>query len=815
MYEFRPISDRMQHLRQRIRDRVIQTDAERAVITTECYKKNWGAPAVIRNAKVLYDICEKMTLRVEDEDVIVCNMAKNFCGTAINPEFGGGWMPKMIDAGLYKIGDDGLYHNPLTDEIPFTMSPEDYETFNKLEEYWKGKTYSDIFNVWSPESYQELGRLRCSHAMPGPQIVSLPGGHSTPGYRKIVDTGYAAIRKEAQDWLDAHQSTAYGDDNMRHFMFYTAVTIVCDAAKVLATRYAQVCLDKAETVEDEARKAELKEMADGLNWISENPARGFRESVQAQMLYIQLLLMSGIGDIGSCGRFDQIHGKYLEKDLKAGKITLDQAQEIVDNFFLNIARNWGASLPELAKIIGVGNTYMHTTIGGVDPVTGKDAINDVTYMVLESVGRMGLHDPTITLRLTKDSPQKIYDCAIEATKLVGGLPLYYNDEVVVPGIVKEMGWTIEEARDYALIGCQEITGSGFEYACCNGIIAPHGTIYYSVCLTMALNDGKNPANGEQSSIHTGYLYDMKSMDEVKAAYLKMADYALSLQTVINNYNEYMVEYNMCQPQLSISMEGCMEKGDDVTWGGAKYTTFGGTGTGLATVADSLCTIEYACFDKKICTTRELYDAMMANWKGYEDLQQRLLAEVPHFGNNDPYADKWMKFATESYADLCKTKSAHFAKYYRAGLYGASDHVQQGYVTWATPDGREAGTPIADAASPAQGRDKNGPTAVLNSSCCYEHSRFMDGVCLNLRIHPSALAREDGEKKLADMIKTYHGMGGAEVQFNVVSAETMRKAQEKPEDYTNLVVRIAGYSAYFVELTRDQQNDLIARNENMI
>ena len=207
--------------------------------------------------------------------------------------------------------------------------------------------------------------------------------------------------------------------------------------------------------------------------------------------------------------------------------------------------------------------------------------------------------------------------------------------------------------------------------------------------------------------------------------------------------------------------------------------------------------------------------MMANWKGYEDLQQRLLAEVPHFGNNDPYADKWMKFATESYADLCKTKSAHFAKYYRAGLYGASDHVQQGYVTWATPDGREAGTPIADAASPAQGRDKNGPTAVLNSSCCYEHSRFMDGVCLNLRIHPSALAREDGEKKLADMIKTYHGMGGAEVQFNVVSAETMRKAQEKPEDYTNLVVRIAGYSAYFVELTRDQQNDLIARNENMI
>ena len=815
MYKFRPVSPRIQSLRQRIRDRVIQTDAERAVIITEAYKKYNGAPAIIRNAYVLYEICDKMTLRVEDEDVIVCNMSPNFCGTSINPEYGCGWMPMMIDAGAYKLGEDGLYHNLPTDEIPFTMSPEDYETFHKLSEYWAGKTYTDIFNVWKPESYDELARIRVSHAVPGPEIVSLPGGHTTPGYRKIVDTGYAAIKKEAEDWLEAHKAKNYGDEVMKQHMFYTSVVIVCDAAKRLAERYAEACLKKAEDAADEARKAELERMAESLNWLGENPARTFRESVQAEMLYIMILLISGITDIGSCGRFDQIHGKYLKADLEAGRITLEEAQEVVDNFFLNISRNWSATLPELAKIIGVGNTYMHTTIGGVDPVTGEDAINEVTFMVLETVGRLGLHDPTITLRLTKDSPQEIYDCAIECTKLVGGLPLYYNDEVVVPGIKKEMGWTIEEARDYALIGCQEITGSGFEYACCNGIIPPHGTIYYNVCLIMALNDGKNPMNGEQASIHTGFLYDMKSIEEVKEAYLKMADYALSLQIELNNYNEYMVEYNMCQPMLSISMEGCMESGKDVTWGGAKYTTFGGTGTGLATVADSLSTIEYACFDKKICTTRELYDAMMANWEGYEDLQQKLLAVVPHFGNNDPYADKWMKFATESYADLCAKKSSRYAKYYRAGLYGASDHVSQGYVTWATPDGRVAGTPIADAASPAQGRDKNGPTSVLVSSCCYNHHRFMDGVCLNLRIHPSALSREDGSRKLADMIKTYHKMGGAEVQFNVVSAETMRAAQAAPDEYKDLVVRIAGYSAYFVELTTDQQNDLIARNENMI
>ncbi|MDR1728628.1 MAG: hypothetical protein LBT74_12015 [Acidobacteriota bacterium] len=815
MYQFRPISERMQRLHRRIRDRVIQTDAERALIMTESYKKYGNAVPAIRRPKALYDICAQMTLRVEDEDVLVCNMGKNFCGCAINPDYGGiGWIPYMIRAGVWTLRDDGLYHNPDTEEVPLTMAPEDYEAFCSIEEFWKGKTYTDIANGWTPDGYDELARLRCTHAVPGALLVNLPAGHLTPGYRKIVDTGYAAIRKEAQDWLDAHRNNIIGDE-MEKYLFYESAVIVCDAAHVLATRYADACLEKAEGASDPARRRELEEMADGLRWIADNPARGFREACQAELLYIQLILMSGIGDVGSCGRFDQVTGKYLEKDLAAGRITLDQAQEVVDNFFLDISRNWGAMVPELVKIIGVGNTYMHTTIGGVDPVTGKDASNAVTYMVLEAVGRMGLHDPTITLRLTKDTPEKLLECAIETTKLAGGLPLYYNDEVVVPAMQKELGFTLEEARDYALIGCQEITGSGIEYACCNGIAPPHGSVYYSVVLDMAINNGKNPMNGEQASVQTGYLYDMESMEDVKAAFVKMARYILKAHISINNFMEYVFAYNTPHAILSISIADCMERGKDVIAGGARYNSFGGTGTGLATVADSLSTIEYACFDKKICTTRELYDAVMANWEGYEDLRQKLLGNVPHFGNNDPYADKWMTWVTHTYYDLCQEMSSKYAKYYRAGLYGAADHVGQGYVTWATPDGRLAGTPIADAASPVQSRDVNGPTAVLNSSCCYDHGKFMDGVCLNLRIHPSALSREDGNKKLGSMIKAYMGKGGAEVQFNVVSSETMRAAQKNPDEYRNLVVRIAGYSAYFVELSTDCQNDLITRTENVV
>jgi len=257
----------------------------------------------------------------------------------------------------------------------------------------------------------------------------------------------------------------------------------------------------------------------------------------------------------------------------------------------------------------------------------------------------------------------------------------------------------------------------------------------------------------------------------------------------------------------------MEKGKDCTRGGAKYNTFGGTATGLATIADSLTTIKYMCFDNKLCTTRELYDAVMANWEGHEELRQRIINEVPHYGNADPYADMELEWVANLYYEICGGCSDQLSKIYKAGLYGASDHVAQGYRTWATPEGRHTGEPIADAMSPVQGFDKNGPTAVFASTVTFDHHHYMDGIALNLRIHPSALAREDGVKKLMSMTKTYFEQGGLEVQYNIVDTETLRAAQAEPEKYRDLVVRIAGYSAYFVELTRDQQNDVIARNEN--
>jgi len=795
------------------RERVFRHDPERALITTEFYKEHEAMVPMIRRPLLLKTICQKMTYRVEDYEMIVGNNSRYLGGCCDEPDWhGGGWVQHDIEISGWTLEEDGLWHNPPTDELRMTVSPEDVELFRSIEGFWKGRTYNDIAMQWQPKGYEELCRMHVSALTPGYPILMMPSGHVTPGYKKVIDVGYGAIRQQAQDWIDEHENNLMGDDAEKA-LFYTSIVLACDAAEIYAKGYSKKCLEKAAETADPERKAELESMADSLDWISVNPCRTFREALQQALLYCYLLRLSSMGDLGSFGRVDQYSWPLLKKELEAGTMTLDKAQEMVDCFYLKINGMFGGGKGAIVKITGIGNTYLHNTIGGVDE-EGNDASNPVTYMVLESIARMKLHDPTISLRVNKNTPDSLWELGIETSRRVGGLPLFQNDEVIIPGIVREMGFSLKDARDYAIIGCQEITGSGNDYPCCNGVVPPHSALYYSVLLDMAINGGENPFNHEQSSLKFKKLYEMESIEEVKEAWAKLVSYYMKAQVSLNNYAEYLIKHYTPHAILSLSMDGCMESGRDCTAGGCKYNSFGGTATGMATVADSLTTIRYMCFDKGICTTRELYDAVMANWEGYEDLRQKCLNQVPHFGNADPYADEMMTWVLNTYYDNCRQCWSTRSKTWKAGLYGAADHVAQGYVTWATPDGRQAGVPIADAASPAQGRDINGPTAVLLSSLCYDHSRFMDGVCLNMRIHPTVLSRDDGIAKLRDMVKTYMENGGAEIQFNVVSTETMREAQKRPEDFQDLVVRIAGYSAYFVELSEDCQNDVISRNENI-
>jgi pyruvate formate-lyase/glycerol dehydratase family glycyl radical enzyme len=815
MYEFRPATDRIKHMRNLIRNRVIRNDAERALITTESFKRNENVVPIIKRPLATCDVCSQMTVRVEDFEIIVGNKGQHFLGSGVNPEwFGAGFAPVMVEKGIWSLREDGLYHNPDDEEIRLTISPEDAESLSAIREYWKGKTVGATADAWQPDGYKEFSRLDVSSYNTSMGLMMIPTGHLTPGFEKIINVGYGAIRKQAQDWMDAHKGNLMGED-MDKYMFYKSAVIACDAAGIMIKRYGQACFDKAAQCRDAARKAELMKMGEGLMWISKNPARTFWEACQGTMMYQLFLAVDAGYPAPAFGRFDQYTWPFLEADIKAGRITLDEAQEIVDAFFLKANCFYGGAPGKLTETTGIGNTYQHTTIGGVNRDTGKDATNPVTYMVLETIGRLLLHDPTISLRINKNTPPELWSCAIETSRLVGGLPLFQNDEVIIPSLMKELGFELRDARDYSLIGCQEIVGSGNDYPAGNGVHAPYSSVHYGVVFDMAINNGVNPFNGEQSSLRTGYLYEMKSFDEVKAAVKAMCGHILKWLVTMNNYSEYLTRYHATHAGLSISLEGCMEKGMDCVCGGAKYNSFGGTATGLATIADSLTTIKYMVFDKKLCTAKELYDAVMANWEGYEILRQQIMNKVPHYGNDDPYADEQMKWICDVYYELCGECYSSRARVYKAGLYGAADHIAQGHHTWATPDGRKTGEPLADATSPAQGRDVNGPTAVFNSTCCFDHTHYMDGIALNLRIHPSAVKTEEAKASLRDMTRAYFENGGMEVQYNIVSAETMRAAQKDPAAYRDLVVRVAGYSAYFVELSAILQNDIISRTENSV
>ena len=817
MYEFSPATERIWKMRERIRDRVIRCNSSRAMIITQASKKYENIVPIIKRPLMFKEVAEKLPTYVDDDELIVGGKGPYFFSGNSYPEWGSGdWIINAVRSGDWTMREDGLYHNPDTDEVQLCISEEDVAALESIQEYWENRKIGTVAQAWQPDGYDELVRLAVSQygERSGMGLIGLSAGHLVAGYPKILKKGYKALWQEATDWLSEHRGNLMGDD-VNKYMFYKSAQISCESAMIFVSRYADAVAAKTAACTDPKRKSELEFMADGLYNLAENPARNFWEACQGVIMYQLLITLETRIPSPSFGRFDQYTWPYLKKDLEEGKLTQEQAQEIVDAFFLKANCFYDAAPPKLVTITGVGNTYQHTTLGGVDPETGEDATNPVTYMVLETVGRLKLHDPTISLRFNKNSPDKLWECAIATSKLVGGLPLYQNDEVIIPTVMKERGFSLEDARNYAIIGCQEIVGSGCDFPAGNGIFPPHATVMWGSIFNMAINNGINPFNGEQASVTTDYLYNMTSIEQVRDAVEKLATYVMRLFISINNYAEYIGYYHLTQPMLSISMEGCMEKGMDCTAGGCKYNGFGGTATGLATLADSLSAIKYMCFDKKLVTTRELYDAWNANWEGFEPLRQMILNEVPHYGNGDPYVDDELKWLVDLFYDIGDKCYSVRAKKYCSGLYGAADHVAQGWTTFATPDGRRAGEPLADAISPSQSRDTNGPTAVFVSANCFDHTKFAGGLAVNLRMHPTVLSRDDGVAKLRDMTKSYFENGGMEVQYNIIDTETLRAAKAAPTEYRDLVVRIAGYSAYFVELDGDLQDDIIARNENVI
>lgn len=802
MYTLSPVSNRVAKIREKYRTTRPSICSARYRIVTEFYRENPQLQGILKRARSFRNICEKLPVLVNEHEVIVGWQASKYRACALYPETSFSWFLDELKSGSI----------PLRDVDPYDIDEDDAAYILDTGDFWRKESLSAKVDEHIPLGY-------FAHAGSGvttfgtKDTCSSPIGHFVAGFEKAMHKGFGAIKAEAEAKMDELEGELFGDAVSR-YTFYRAVAIVCEGMIILSRRYARECARLAALESSPARKQELLEMADTLDWIMANPCRTFHDAIQCMFLYQIGLCLDGQQHGISFGRVDQYLGNYYRADIAAGRISHERAQELLDLFYLKVAE-MNKIWPYFATLSGPGYTSGQLmTIGGVDR-DGNDATNPVSFMMLQSAGRLVLHDPPQSLRIHKGTPPELWNAAIETTRIAGGVPTFENDDVIIPALMAR-GLPVESARNYCLIGCVEPQSCGDEWACPGG----NGTESFFNLLNaflLAINNGANPMPGRDGAMSgqvgpaTGCLYEMKTFDEVLDAVKQQIEYFAKWHVSLVNTYEFVAAQHMQLPLLSATTEGCMESGKDVMNGGAKYNSTGNAGIAIGNIADSLAVVKYMVYDKKLVTARELYDAVMTNWEGKEELRQRILNEAPHYGNDDQYADQFARWASDVYGNAINSATGPRGRW-AAGLYPVTAHVLFGMFTGASPDGRKAGEPLSDGISPVQQLDRNGPTATLKSVVAIDQKKFSNGTLLNMKFHPTALANEGGKEKLISLIKTYFALGGMELQFNIVSSKVLRAAQQNPEEHRDLVVRIAGFSAYFVELFKASQDDIIRRTE---
>ena len=810
MYKLKPITERVRKMREKYRDTKPEICIARYKLITEFYMNNPDMTGILKRAKNLRNILCNIPIRIDDGEVIVGAQSGVYRACALYPENSVAWLKEEVESRLIS-----------TREIdPYILAEEDREYILSTIDFWmkecmSAKTDAQILDEYKPIAGNGVTTFGLFNQ------TQSPVGHFCTGYDTAVRKGFKVIKEEAEQKMKELIDAALPGKTIDQYNFYRAVSIVCDGIITLTKRYAKLAEEKADTESDPARRKELEDMARCLDWTVENPARNFHEALQCLFMYQTALCLDANMHGMSFGRIDQYLGDYYDADIAAGRITPEYAQELLDLFYLKIAemnKPWSYGATQANPGYTSGQLM---TLGGVKK-DGSDATNAVTYMMLQTAGRLVLHDPPQALRIHKNTPPELWEAAIETTKIAGGVPSFENDEVIIPALMSR-GLSLADARDCCLIGCVELAGCGTEWPACGGT-GSESYMNLANALLLAINDGYTsnpmmtryiPAPPGTPNVRvgpaTGYLYEMENIEQVRQAYKTQIEFFVKWHIMNISSFEYVAREVLPNPLVSATMEGCMEKGMDVMWGGAKYNSTGDSGVGIGNVADSLNIIEHCCFDKKICTTREMYDAIKNNWEGYEDLHAYILGDAPHYGNGIEKCDEHAAFAAKCFADAVNSLTGPRGRC-SAGMYPVTTNVMFGRFTSATPDGRFKGEPLADGIAAPQGYDKNGPTAVIKSVAAIRQSEFPNGTLMNLRFHPTALAGADGWVKLSELMKTYFDMGGMELQINVISTDTLRDAQKNPDKHKDLVVRVAGFSAYFVELHQSGQADLIRRTE---
>jgi len=773
-------------------------DAERAVLVTEAYQKFEDEPQLIKVAKSLAHVLRNVTLHVVENQLLVGDSAAPPKSCPIYPEFSYSWIVQELN----ELPMRERPHNR------YDYSDETGEALLGIADYWKGRTLSDAMLArMSPDEMKGdfMGIMLYSTS-----LYHIAGvGHLVPDFSRLLGIGYRGLREDVQGRLDALE--AADPETAQKRDFYRAQLITLEATSDYIRRYAALLADKASAAEGD-RRTELLEMAGNCEWIAEEAPRTFWQAFQLVHLAWSLIQIESNGHSVSLGRLDQLLYPFYRRDLDSGQATRDFMQQVIEcHAVLNASfmklRDWMTTQANSGR--GLGTTTV--TLGGID-AEGRDATNELSGCFLDMIAHTRLGHPWIAVRFHEQTPAWFAKRTAKAMRMGTGEPKIFSDQVIIPTMQKR-GITLEDARNYVIVGCVELSVPGREYGW-------HDSAYFSIArvLELALNDGYAIGHEEKGRLGpaTGGLEDFGSFEELQKAYEEQMAYWVEAQARGTDIMDDVHRQLKPLPYLSLLVEGCTEKGRDINTGAAPYNFTGPQAVGVGTVADSLAVIKQLVFEEKKVSAAELMTAIKSDWQGFDALYQRVNGDkVHHYGNDDDYADELACYATDVYCEAVEGRPNPRGGVYQPGVYTVSANVPFGMVQAATPDGRKAHEPLSDCLGPVHtavgSHDRKGPTAVINSAGKLDQQRMSNGTLLNLRFCPSSLAGESGVANLVALAKAYFKKG-QHMQLNVIGRELLEDAYKHPEKYRGLMVRVAGYSAQWADLSDELRRDIMTRTE---
>jgi formate C-acetyltransferase len=776
---------RVELLKEQIIRRAPSVSAERAEIVTEYYQRSAAQPVLLRRAYALDEVLRRKSVYILEGELIVGNQSVRPRAAEVYPEFSVGWVLEELDGFA------------LRDSDAFAIDGETKERLRACLPWWIGRTVRD-------EAVTRMdGGALAAHTELVYILTSLGSGigHLSVDYESCIRGGLGAVMRKAEE-LEKGLGSAPEDGPRREF--YQAVKIVCGAVIGYARRFAVRAEEMAAVERDPVRRRELEEIARVCRKIPEYPAETYREAVQAFWFVHVVLQIESNGHSVSPGRFDQYMFPFYEADVREGRLTRDGAKEITENLWIKLNEIIKLRDRTGSKAFGGYPMFQNLIVGGVDE-EGRDCVNDLTYLCMEVTRELRLPQPSFSVRWHAGASREYIRAAAEIVRAGIGMPAFFNDEVIIP-MLEGMGYTREEARGYAEVGCVEPQAPGTTEG-----YYPSGFLNLAKVLELTLHGGRNPVTG--SRLGPAAPETFGSFDEFYAAFKEGLRYFCRLMAGAINAIDAANGGLAPAPFCSCFVADCMERGRDIRQGGARYNFSSPNAVAIANTADALAVIRDAVFRDGIIRYEDLRNVLLRDFEDSEALRQRFLNAYPKYGNDLDEVDFFVRDIADELSRTFSVIPNVRGGYFQVGLQSISAHALFVNSIGATPDGRKMAMLLADGGcSPAQGRDVQGPTAVMRSVAKIDHSAIPNGTLLNIKLHPNIVEGEKGLENLVSLVESFFLMKGQHVQFNVVGAETLRRAQREPEEYRDLVVRVAGFSVYFATIDKILQEDIIRRTE---